>query len=44
MSMKKVLQRAARTQKQKREIEKMSETEAANLLRKLNNKKEEKSC
>lgn len=42
MSMKKVLQKAARTQKQKRQIEKLSETEAAELLRRLNNKQEDK--
>jgi hypothetical protein len=42
MSMKRVLMRAARTQKQKREIEKMTEAEAVNLLRRLSNKKEEK--
>lgn len=42
MSMKKMLLKAARTQKHKREIQKMSEAKAADLLRSLNDKKEEK--
>lgn len=44
MSMKKMLLRAARSQKQKAEIERMSEAEVAELLRDLNlsDKKEEK--
>lgn len=43
MSMKKILLRAARTTKQKAQIERMSETEAAKLVRALN-KKEDKKC
>ena len=35
MSRKKILLKAARTQKQKKEIERMTETEAADLLQNL---------
>lgn len=41
MNAKKTLLKAARTQKQKKEIQRMTEAEAADLLRSLN-KKEDK--
>lgn len=42
MNAKKILLKAARTPKQKKEIQRMSEAEAVDLLRNLTNKKEEK--
>ena len=42
MNAKKILLKAARTQKQKEEIRSMSEAEAADLLRRLTDKKEDK--
>lgn len=41
MNAKKTLLRAARTQKQKEQIDRMSEAEAKELLRKLTEKKEQ---
>ena len=41
MNAKKILLKAARTEKQKKEIQRMTEAEAADLLRSLN-KKEDK--
>lgn len=41
MSMKKILRKAARTRKQKAQVERMTETEAKELLRAMN-KREEK--
>ena len=42
MNAKKLLLKAARTQKHKKEIHRMSEAQAADLLRSLNDKKEDK--
>ena len=43
MNAKKILLKAATTQKQKKEIQRMTEAEAADLLRNLTNK-EDKKC
>lgn len=44
MNAKKILLKAARTQKQKKEIQRMTEAEAADLLWSLNKNKEDKKC
>lgn len=42
MNAKKILLKAARTQKQKKEIQRMTEAEAADFLRNLTNKEDNK--